>query len=166
MSRHSARSRASCPSFHGRLLPSAAPPCPPTSPPGPAPPANVLRFPKDAPVLQHQQRRYRAGCPTLELAAPHQRRPWMGKLGADTRTTMSSRMPDEIQFICAPAERPNHSFLLYASYEAFCGIFRHYSPNDQLHQSSCSVTKVSDLSAHRSRAGTPSLLCKSVRHER
>ena len=57
----------------------------------------------------------------------------------------------------APAERPNHSFLLYASYEAFCSIFCHYSPNDQLHQSSCSVTKVSDLSVHRSRAGTPSL---------
>ena len=50
----------------------------------------------------------------------------------------------------APAERPNHSFLLYASYEAFCGIFCHYSPNDQLHQSSCSVTKVSYLKEARS----------------
>ena len=49
------------PIFHGRLLTSVAPPCPPTSPLGPAPPANGLRFPKDAPVLQHQQRRYRAG---------------------------------------------------------------------------------------------------------
>ena len=48
-------------SFHGRLLPPAAPQCLPARPPGPAPHDNVGRFPKDAPVLQHQQRRYQAG---------------------------------------------------------------------------------------------------------
>ena len=62
----------------GRLLPSAAPQCLPASPPGSAPHNKQIRIPKDAPVLKHRRPRHRTGPNTrdLELAAPHQRKPW------------------------------------------------------------------------------------------
>ena len=50
-----------CPSFHSGIWPSAAEPSMPASSPAPAPTHIVLRFQKDAPVLEHQRHRHRTG---------------------------------------------------------------------------------------------------------